>query len=161
MCGCPSGDLGTARVLEVITVRIENTVTIEREPEEVWAYLSDLEHIPGWNPAITATRKVTRGPVGVGTVYEQDRTEPRPGTESIEVTRFDPELRLELHGTLGPFVAELSYGFEDLGGATRLTNVADLEAAGALKLYQPIAARRIRAAIAANLRQLKGRVESA
>ena len=142
-------------------MRIENTITIDREPETVWAYLADLEHIPEWNPAIVATRKVTRGPVGVGTVYEQQRSTPQPGTESIEVTRFEPGHRLDLHGTLGPFLAELRYAIEDLGGASRLTNVAELEASGALRLFQPIATRRIREAIADNLRILKHRLEAA
>jgi carbon monoxide dehydrogenase subunit G len=142
-------------------MRIENTITIDREPETVWAYLADLEHIPEWNPAIVATRKVTRGPVGVGTVYEQERIEPEPGTESIEVTRYEPGRRLDLHGTFGPFLAELRYAIEDLGDACRLTNVAELEARGALRLFQPIAARRIREAIADNLRALKHRLEAA
>jgi carbon monoxide dehydrogenase subunit G len=142
-------------------MRIEQAITIDREPEAVWGYLADLEHIPEWNPAIAQTRKVTRGPVGVGAVYEQDRTEPEPATESLEVTWFEPEHRLDLHGSLGPFLAEMRYAIEDLGGASRLTNVAELEATGALRLFKPIAARRIREAIGENLRTLKANLEAA
>lgn len=142
-------------------MRIENTITIEREPQAAWDYLADLEHVPQWNPAIVATRKVTRGPIGVSTVYEQQRSTPAPATESVEITRFEPSRRLDLHGTIGPFLAEIRYAIEDLGGASRLTNVAELEASGALRLFQPIAARRIREAIGENLRVLKHRLEAA
>ena len=58
-------------------VQFSNTVEIARPRSEVFAYLADLEHTPEWNWAITETRKVTSGPVGVGTVYQQTRSVPR------------------------------------------------------------------------------------
>jgi Polyketide cyclase / dehydrase and lipid transport len=45
----------------------ENTVTIGRPIKEVLAFLSDFENVPKWNYAIVETRKVSEGPVGVGT----------------------------------------------------------------------------------------------
>ena len=44
----------------------ENTVTIQRPAEEVFAFLADFENIPKWNYAIEETSKTSAGPVGVG-----------------------------------------------------------------------------------------------
>ena len=35
-----------------------NTVTIEREPAEVFAFLSDFENLPRWNYALDRTQRV-------------------------------------------------------------------------------------------------------
>ena len=54
----------------------ENTVTIQRPADEVFAFLADFENIPRWNYAIEETKKASAGPVGVGTRYRQTRTVP-------------------------------------------------------------------------------------
>ena len=48
----------------------ENTVLIARPIEDVFAFLSDLENVPKWNYSIVETRKVSEGPIGVGTTYQ-------------------------------------------------------------------------------------------
>jgi uncharacterized protein YndB with AHSA1/START domain len=57
-------------------MRLTNTVTIDRPLAAVFEYLADLENVPRWNYAIGETRKVTSGPVGVGSRYLQTRTIP-------------------------------------------------------------------------------------
>jgi uncharacterized protein YndB with AHSA1/START domain len=54
----------------------QNTVTIRRPVEDVFAFLADFENVPRWNKAILRTRKTSPGPVGVGTTYRQVRTVP-------------------------------------------------------------------------------------
>ena len=44
----------------------ENTVTIRRAVEDVFAFLADFENIPTWNYAIVETKKTSPGPVGSG-----------------------------------------------------------------------------------------------
>jgi hypothetical protein len=56
----------------------ENTVMIRRPIEEVFGFLSDFENVPKWNYAIVETHKVSQGPVGVGTIYQQVRSVPSP-----------------------------------------------------------------------------------
>lgn len=50
------------------------------------------------------------------------------------MTQFEPDRRFAVHGDLGPFEGTVAYEFEDVGGITRLTNQADLEAHG-IRLY--------------------------
>ena len=141
---------------------VENTVTIMRPAEEVFAYLADAENLPRWNYAIEQTRKITAGPVGVGTVYRQTRTIPSRSQEEFEIVVFQPPGQLVLDGTFGPFRARTSYLLEPVAGGTGLTNRWQLEATSApLRLLAPVAIPRVKAAVAKNLRTLKQILENA
>jgi hypothetical protein len=94
----------------------ENTVTITRPVEEVFAYLADAENLPQWNYAIEQTRKISPGPVGVGTLYRQTRTLPGRSQEDFEIVVFEPPGQLALDGTFGPFKARASYLLEPTSG---------------------------------------------
>jgi uncharacterized protein YndB with AHSA1/START domain len=141
-------------------VHFSNQITIRRPVHDVFEFVADPENIPKWNYAIEETRKTSDGPVGVGTTYRQVRTIPSRSEESFEVTDLEPDTRFAIHGGLGPFVGTLTYDFEDVGGSTKLTNTADLQASGLLKLAAPIAVGRIRDAVAQNLGVLKGILEA-
>lgn len=140
-------------------MQFSNTILIERSPHDVFEFLSDLENVPKWNYAILETRKTSDGPVGIGTTFLQVRSVPARSEESLRVTEFEPDRRFAIRGGLGPFEATLTYELEDVGGWTRLTNSADLEAKGIAKLAAPIASTRIREAVAANLGALKQLLE--
>ena len=88
----------------------ENTVTIQRPTDEVFAFLADFENIPRWNYAIEETKKASAGPVGVGTRYRQTRSVPSRSVEGFEVTVFEPARRLAMHGQIGPFQATIAPG---------------------------------------------------
>jgi hypothetical protein len=139
----------------------ENTVTICRAVEDVFAFLADFENIPSWNYAIVETKKTSPGPVGVGTTYRQLRSVPSRSEEGFQVTAFEPSSRLEVHGDIGPFTATISYLLAPTDHGTRLTNVVDLESAsGVLRLVAPLAASRVKTAMAANLDTLKQLLET-
>ena len=135
-------------------MKLTNTVTIARPPAVVFAYLADFENVPRWNYAIAETRKVTPGPVGVGTGYRQVRTGPSRSEESFEVVAFEPEHRLAIHGQVGPLSGDIAYQLDDIGQATVLTNTCDLHATGPLRVAAPLATRSVRSAVAANLNVL-------
>jgi uncharacterized protein YndB with AHSA1/START domain len=139
----------------------ENTVTIRKAVEDVFAFLADFENIPTWNSAIVETKKTSPGPVGVGTTYRQLRSIPSRSEEGFEVTAFEPTSRLEIHGDVGPFTATIGYLLAPTADGTRLTNVVDLEpASGASRLLAPLAASRVKTAVAANLDTLKQLLET-
>jgi len=66
----------------------ENTVMIRPPIEEVFGFLAQFENVPKWNYAIVETRKVSEGPVGVGTTYQQVRSVPSRSEERFEVTVY-------------------------------------------------------------------------
>ena len=133
----------------------ENTVTIRRPVEDVFAFLADFENVPTWNHAIVETRKVSPGPVGVGTTYRQTRSVPRRSEEGFQVTVFEPASRLQVQGEIGPFRARVNYLLEPMGGGTRLTNAVELGSSGLLTVVAPLATTRVKSAVAANLDTLK------
>jgi uncharacterized protein YndB with AHSA1/START domain len=139
----------------------ENTVTIQKPAEEIFAFLADFENIPMWNYAIEETRKASAGPVGVGTRYRQTRSVPSRSTEDFEVTVFEPASRLAIQGQIGPFQATISYVLEAKAGETTLVNSVELHPSQVMsKLLAPLATARIEAAVAHNLGQLRMILES-
>ena len=138
----------------------DNTVTIARPAGEVFAFLADFQNVPRWNYAIEQTRKLSPGPVRVGTAYRQTRTIPRRSEEGFEVTVFEPPSRLAIHGRIGPFQATARYLLEPVAGGTRLTNHVELEPSSALlRLVGPLAVPSVKAAVARNLTALKELLE--
>ena len=137
----------------------ENVVMIRRPIEEVFGFLADFENVPKWNYAIVETHKVSEGPVGVGTIYQQVRSVPSRSEERFEVTTYDPARQLEIEGQLGPFPARLSYAMDALPEGTRVTNAVELELRGPGRLVGRVAVPRVRDAVAANLSKLKELLE--
>jgi uncharacterized protein YndB with AHSA1/START domain len=137
----------------------ENTVMIRRQIEEVFGFLADFENIPKWNYAIVETHKVSEGPVGVGTIYQQVRSVPTRSEERFEVTAYNPARRLEIRGQLGPFPARLSYALDAIPEGTRITNSVELDLRGPGRLLGRVAVPRVRDAVAANLGRLKELLE--
>jgi Polyketide cyclase / dehydrase and lipid transport len=146
---------------EATMATFQNTLTIQRPVDDVFAFLADFENIPTWNYAIVETRKTSPGPVGVGTTYRQLRSIPDRREEGFEVTVFEPTTRLEVHGEIGPFTATIRYLLAPVGDETQLINAVDLESAsGAVRLLAPLATSRVKAAVAANLNTLKKTLEA-
>jgi len=141
-------------------MKFRNTITIERSPAEVFAYLADFGKVPTWNYAIAETRKISDGPVGVGTRYRQARKLPRPSEEDFEVAEFEPGARLSIEGTFGPFPGRLSYVLEPVAGKTRVTNLVELQPSGVLRLVGGLATSKLKSAVGANLGKLKELLEA-
>jgi uncharacterized protein YndB with AHSA1/START domain len=137
----------------------ENTVMIRKPIEQVFGFLSDFENIPKWNYAILETHKISQGPVGVGTIYQQIRSVPSRSQEHFEVTTYNPPRQLEIRGQLGPFPSRLSYALAAVPEGTRVTNSVELKLRGPGRLLWRVAVPRVRDAVAANLRKLKELLE--
>jgi hypothetical protein len=140
-------------------IHFENTVEIARDPRVVYTYLADLEHTPEWNWAITSSRKVTPGPVGVGTRYRQVREVPRAAVELLELTGLVPDRTVQVEGSIGGFRARVGYELEPSALGTRLTNRVELDPRVPLGPLTNLVGRRIRSSVADNLDVLKGLLE--
>lgn len=141
-------------------ISFSTTIEIARQPAEVFAYLADLEHIPDWNWAISDTKKINPGQVGVGSRYRQTRSVPRPTVEELEVTRLDPDRRIEIVGDLASFRAHLTYELSPSVEGTAVTNSVELDPPGALGLLGGLLAGRIQASVAENLAVLRSLLEA-
>ncbi|MFD3399734.1 SRPBCC family protein [Kribbella sp. NPDC058693] len=140
-------------------MKFTNTITINRSATAVFAYLANLENLPQWNYALAETQQLTPGPRSVGTRYRQTRTIPTHAVESLEIIELVPDQKLTVEGTLSGLPATLTYTLDAKGDATTLTNSVDLRPPRPLNLVAPIAAGRIKSAVAANLNALKQLLE--
>jgi len=141
-------------------IRFSDTIDIERPPEVVFDYVSDLAHTPEWNWAIAKTVKTSPGPIAEGSTYRQERSVPRRATENLEISRLEAPHRLEIEGILARQPARLNYEFEPYEGGTRLTNQVELKPKGAVRLFAPALVGRVKAAVAENLTTLKRHLEA-
>ena len=136
-------------------MKFTNTITIDRQPDAVFGYLADLENLPRWNYAISETRKISPGPVSVGSRFAQTRTIPVRRDELLEVVEFVPVERLTIRGMLNSLPARIDYTLRSRGAGTALVNAIELDARGPVNLLAPVATLRIKSAVAANLDVLK------
>jgi hypothetical protein len=141
-------------------MKFTNMIMINRRPAEVFGFLSHFGNMPLWNYAISETRKIADDPVGAGSRYRQTRTLPTRSEEMFEVTEFEPDRRLSIRGALGPFHGEVAYLLAPAGNGTTLTNTINLQPSGPLRLVAPLAASRVKSAVATNLDTLKQILET-
>lgn len=141
-------------------MRFSNTIEIKRPPAEVFDYLATPENIPDWNHAISESERSPSGPIGIGTRIRQRRNLPRPAEDELEITELLPGRRLVLAGDVGPLHGTVSYVLEPTSDGTQLTNAAELDASGPMRLAAPLFTSRVRAAVADNLATLKRTLES-
>lgn len=117
---------------------LQETLEVARPLDEVFAFVGDFANTKDWDPGVSDSRKVTEGPVGVGTRYAVDvlfngRTLPM----TYEVTTWDPPNRVVLRGEGSTVTAVDDIRFEATERGTRVRYSADLRLKGLLKLAEP------------------------
>lgn len=142
-------------------MEFENTITINKPRNVVFAYLARLEHVPEWNYAIRRTTQLTPGPVQIGTKYTQERTLPYVMIENLEITDFKPAVLLQISGRFGPFPFGVStYQLDIAEDGVLLRNHVRIETKGPLALIARLKKPAIKSAVAQNLGVLKEILES-
>jgi len=142
---------------------ITHSIEIERSPEDVFAYLDDLERHSEWQPRILSTQVETEGPVRVGTrVREHRRIGGRNQDTSYEITQHEPPRRSSFRGIAGLIRPLGTVTLEPLegGSRTRLTLEFDLLGHGIGKLFAPLARKQAHRDIEQSQERLKARLES-
>jgi uncharacterized protein YndB with AHSA1/START domain len=122
---------------------IRESVEINRPPEEVFAYLDDVERHGEWQEDIVGVERVTNGPTRQGTRVRETRHVPG-GNRSMtyEVTEHDPPRRSSFRVLDGPIRAVGTISVEPAGNGTKslVTIVMDFEGHGiGGKLLLPVA----------------------
>ena len=143
--------------------KIVESIEISRSPEDVFAYLDQLERQVEWQGSVISSTRETEGPVRVGTRATDVRRVPG-GKQAItyEITEYDPPSRFSFKGVNGPVRPVGTVTIEPAGdGRSRLTLEMDLQGHGLLGLIvAPMARRQARKEIPQDQRRLKERLES-
>ncbi len=142
-------------------VRFNAHVVIDRPAQEVFAFVAHGENGPIWNSAVREVRKVSAGPEGVGTEYWMSRQLPRGRVgNTLRVVEYEPNQRYSIQVTSGPTPFLYRYTFEPAGSGTRMSLSAEGVLGGVADLLSPLASIAVRRGVEANLRTLKGVLES-
>ena len=134
----------------------ENTIRIDRTVAEVFAFLSDFEHIPKWNYYVLEVRQLFDNPIGAGTTYHQVR---KSDEQDFRIIEFQPN-----HTVAVKTLPQSSPSFErkftlyEEGDTTRLKDEWKLDTARPL-ILERLAGGRVKSAVAENLAKLKELLE--
>jgi uncharacterized protein YndB with AHSA1/START domain len=142
---------------------VTHSVEIARPPEDVFAYLDQLERHGEWQTEIISTTRETAGPTAVGTRATDLRRVPG-GKQSVtyEITEHDPPRRSAFRGLNGPVRPVGSVTVEPAGeGGSKVTLELDLRGHGLVGVVvAPLALRHARKTVPQDQERLKARLES-
>jgi uncharacterized membrane protein len=140
---------------------IVTSVQIARPPEDVFAYLSDLNRHPEWQESLQSVTVESEGPVGVGTrVTHHRKLGPRTVATASEITAYDPPHRIAFRGLDGPIRATGSQRIEAGGDGSRVDFEMELEGYGLGKLMLPMARRQAARQVVSDHERAKQILES-
>jgi uncharacterized protein YndB with AHSA1/START domain len=100
-------------------ITIERTLTIHRPIDEVFAYLSDVQHGPQYISGQREAHQTSAGQMRVGTTFATRSRLLRRST-THEVTEYEPNQRLAWKATSG-MPAATTWAIEPSGPSTRVT----------------------------------------
>lgn len=122
-------------------MHFELSITINRPPPEVFAFLSDKDKYPQMEGSpVLVLDKTTPGPSGVGTRY-REVVQMLPfyrGEILSEITRFEPNKHLEEDFKGAGMHGHLAYQFMPKRDGTNLIQRETIHYHGVLKLCEPI-----------------------
>jgi uncharacterized protein YndB with AHSA1/START domain len=116
-----------------------DSVTIDRPVEEVFAYVTDHSHDPAWHTDALEARRISEGPIGVGTTWHM-RFKPFMGVSeaTIEVVAFEPTRREVLRSKAGPLAVTNTYLFEPADRGTTFTRRLQIQVSGMMRVTEPL-----------------------
>ncbi len=134
---------------------------IRRAPREVFAVIADPTVAPKFVDGITASRKVTDGPVGAGTVFQETRVV--NGSESsaeLVVTDYRPDSHFSISSDAEGIRVIYHYHLTAGGDGTIVDWACDLEAGGLRRMMLPLVAAIMKKEDGDHLHRLKNYLES-
>ena len=143
---------------------VEETVTVNRSPEDIWAFLLETENIPVYESQVTQVEQVTDGEVGVGTRYRGvTKVLGRTLTWTTEIVQFEPVTRYANKTVEAKLPFSIAWTLVPEGGGTRLTYRLEAESGlGGVfgKLGEPLVVKAQQRTVRTNLANLKEILES-
>jgi carbon monoxide dehydrogenase subunit G len=120
-------------------VRAELTIEIARPPEEVFAYLTDVSHVPEWQAGVKSAERRD------GRIEESRSLFGRELHTTLEIVEQEEPTLFTLRGLDSPVPFTVRHELEPADGGTRLTVTADGDVPGfASRLLAPRAEKHFR-----------------
>jgi uncharacterized membrane protein len=143
-------------------MRVEESIEINKPPEEVFDYVSDVGNFPQWMAHTLEVRKDTAGPPQQGDRFTVAiKSVGRRFETPYERTSYKPNRRYTDRAVGGPIPNQRwNYTFEEVQGGTRLSRAVEAESGGILKLLEPLQKRAVQRQLRKDLQTLKDLLEA-
>ena len=140
---------------------VEETVTIARPVEEVFAFLADPTKIPIWRPDVLAVDGAT-GRLTAGATFDEWIRFGGRKAWRMRVVEVEPGRRAVIEAIAGPGVRPTQrFTCHPVDGGTRVTFRGTIHTLGAYRLVEPLLPRIIRRNWQRYLANLKAQLETA
>ena len=140
---------------------IENSVLINRPPQDVFDAITDPDKQPLWQSLTETAAWSSNGDHGVGsTLSVVARFLGRKIESDIEVTAWEPPHRIDYKFVNGPYPTEVTNTLEPQGEGTLLTSLSQGEMGSFWKLAEGLVSRLLKNQLNANFESLKLLMES-
>lgn len=120
-------------------MRLQEQRWVDLPLAQVFAYTADFSNIAEWDPGVSLSKKVTEGPVGLGTEFD---LEVRFGLGTIpmryEITEYEPDTKVVVMGRGDQLEAIDEIRFDTQDNLTRIDYTADLTFRNSLRFLVPI-----------------------
>ena len=144
-----------------MAVDVVTEIEIARPRAEVAAFACDPDNVTRWYENIESVQWRTPPPLAVGSKLEfVARFLGRRLAYTYEVREHVEGERFVMSTAQGPFPMETTYAFEDAGDGTRMTLRNRGEPSGFARVGAPLMERAMRRANPADLRRIKGVLET-
>jgi carbon monoxide dehydrogenase subunit G len=138
--------------------RYRRTIEIARPPDEVFAFIVDLDNLSRWQATVRDVRWERE--LHEGAEFEETRELlGRRARSRLEVTALERGREFSIRVVDGPVPLTVRHLLEAAGDGTRLTLEAEGEAGGLMRLAAPIAERAAARQAGQDLERLKRLIE--
>lgn len=122
-------------------IEVTGEIVIDRPAEEVFDFVANQENEPQYNPKMRVAKKMTDGPIGVGTLFRAEMTgRGRVVAMTIELTEFERPRRLAERVRMEAMDLTGGQSFEPVEHRTRMIWSWNLEPHGVLRFLGPVVA---------------------
>ena len=122
-------------------VEVKGEIVIHRPPAEVFDFVADEENEPRYNPQMRLAKKVTEGPIGVGTSFRAEMTgRGRVVPMTIQFTKYERPRRIAERVQMKAMDLTGGLTFEPVDGGTRMRWLWNLEPHGVIRFMGPLVA---------------------
>ena len=135
-------------------MRFEHTVTIDRSPEDVYAFLADVSNLPRWQGTVTDASIDDDGRIRERRAFLGRRID-----SVIEIVAAEAPTRWDLRTVEGPVKFRVEHRLEPADGGTRLSVVGEGDARGFGRLAGPLLGRQVQRQAEQDFTRLKQLLE--
>ena len=142
-------------------INVEESIIINRPVEEVFAFVADQPNATQWQSGVLEVRRITDGPIGVGTKHKAVRKFMGRRLEAInEYVVYELNKEVTFTGSAGGADFRHSYLTEATPEGTKLTSRMEMRPKGLFGLAEHLIVSSLRREFTASMGELKDLLEN-